>query len=54
MFQIIALLVGVLILAGGLYYLMQSKDDAEGKKIYTVIMVVGAVITVVSVINLLG
>lgn len=31
-FNIIALLVGVLIFGAGIYYLVKEKDDAESKK----------------------
>ena len=43
--RIIGIIIGVLILIGGLYYLVkEGKDDAESKKIYTVVSVIGAVI----------
>ena len=49
---IIFLVIGVIILAGGLYYLNQDKDDAESRKIYGIVSAVGAVITIVGVVML--
>ena len=45
--KIIGLIIGVLVLAAGLYYLKAEKNDPESKKIYTVVSAVGAVIAVV-------
>ncbi len=42
--KIIGLIIGVLVLGAGLYYLTQEKDDRESKKIYTIISLVGGVI----------
>lgn len=47
---IIALIIGILILCAGIYYLVKEKDDQESKKIYTIISLIGAVITIVSAI----
>ena len=45
--RIAGIIIGVLILIGGLYYLVkEGRDDAESKKIYTVVSVIGAVIAV--------
>lgn len=43
-FKIIGLIIGAAILAAGIYYLIKEKNDAESKKIYTVVSVIGAVI----------
>lgn len=51
-FKIIGLIIGVLILAAGLYYLVKEKSDRESKKIYTIISLIGAVVTVVCVLLL--
>ena len=40
-------IIGILVLAAGLYYLKAEKNDPESKKIYTVVSAVGAVIAVV-------
>lgn len=42
----IALLIGIAILCGGLYYLVKEKDDQESRKIYTITAVIGAAITI--------
>ena len=43
--RIAGIIIGVLILIGGLYYLVkEGRDDAESKKIYTIVSVIGAVI----------
>ena len=39
--KIIGLIVGILVLGAGLYYLSKEKHDPEAKKIYTVIRIVG-------------
>ena len=48
--KIIAIVIGVLILGAGLYYLSKEKHDPESKKIYGVISAVGAVIAVAAAI----
>ena len=40
---IIGLVIGLLVLAAGLYYLVHEKSDPESRKIYGVISAVGAV-----------
>lgn len=42
--KIIGTVIGALILIAGLYYLKTEKDDAESRKIYTVVSVIGGVI----------
>lgn len=39
--KIIGLIIGILVLGAGLYYLSKEKHDPEAKKIYTVISIVG-------------
>ncbi len=51
--KIIGLIIGVLVLGAGLYYLTQEKDDKESKKIYTIISLVGGVIAVVCALLLI-
>ena len=51
--KIIALVIGILILAAGLYYLSKEKHDPESRKIYGVVSAVGGVIAVVAAILLL-
>ena len=51
--KIIAIVIGILILGAGLYYLSKEKHDPESRKIYGVVSAVGAVVTVVAAILLL-
>ena len=50
--QIIGLIIGILVLLAGIYYLIKEKNDAQSKKIYTVISVIGAIITVACIVML--
>ena len=50
--KIIGLVVGILVLCAGLYYLAKEKKDPESKRIYTIVSLVGAVIAVVCVLLL--
>ena len=43
-FNVIALIIGLLIFSGGLYYLVKEKNDREYKKIYGLATHVGALI----------
>ena len=51
---IIGIIIGLLVLGAGIYYLIKDKNDAESKKIYSIISGIGALVTVVSVIVLLA
>ena len=44
--KIIGLIIGILILGAGIYYLAKEKDDPESKKIYAIVSAVGGVIAV--------
>ena len=44
--KIIALIIGVLILGTGLYYLSKEKHDPESRKIYGIVSAVGGVVAV--------
>lgn len=50
--KIIGLIIGVLLLGMGIFYLVKEKDDKESRKIYTTVSVIGAVIAIVCVILL--
>ena len=43
---IIGILIGLLVLGTGIYYLNQEKHDSESRKIYTIVSVVGALLAV--------
>lgn len=45
--KIIGLIIGILVLGTGVYYLAKEQHDPESKKIYTVISVIGGIITAV-------
>lgn len=49
---IIGIIIGLLVLGAGIYYLVKEKNDAESKKIYSIVSAVGAVVTVVAAIIL--
>ncbi len=51
--KVIGLIIGILVLAAGLYYLKSEGKDPESRKIYTVISVIGAAVAVVSGVLLL-
>lgn len=51
--KVIGLLIGVLLLGAGIYFLAKEKQDPESKKIYTVVSVIGAAIAVVCALLLL-
>ena len=42
--KIIGLIIGILVLCAGLYYLIKEKHDPESQKIYTIVSVIGGVI----------
>ena len=50
---IIGLIIGLLVLGAGLYYLVKEKNDPESKKIYGVIGLVGALLSVGMIVKLL-
>ena len=50
--KIIGLLIGVLVLGAGVYYLAKEKHDPESKKIYTIVSLVGAAVAAVSALLL--
>lgn len=51
--KIIGLIIGLLILCAGIYYLAKDKNDPESKKIYSVISAIGAIIFVVCILMLI-
>ena len=50
--KIIGLIIGILVLGAGVYYLAKEKHDPESKKIYTVISVIGGVVAAVCAVLL--
>lgn len=49
---IIGIIIGLLVLGAGIYYLVKEKNDLESKKIYSIVSAVGAVVTIVAAIIL--
>lgn len=52
MANVIGLIIGILVLIGGLFYLIKEKEDMESRKIYLVVTLIGAVITIVCAIRM--
>ncbi len=50
---IVALVVALAVLCGGLYYLLKEKKDKESRKIYGIVSAIGAVALVVIVIKII-
>lgn len=46
----IAIIIGVMVLGVGIYYLAKEKNDPESKKIYTITSVIGALVTAAGVL----
>lgn len=44
--SVLVILIGLLVLGTGIYYLHQEKHDSESRKIYTIVSVVGALLAV--------
>ena len=50
--KIIGLVIGVLILGVGIYYLAKEKNDPEARKIYTIVSLIGGVLAAVCAVLL--
>ena len=50
--KIIGLIIGILVLGAGIYYLVKEKHDPESKKIYTIVSIVGGIIAAVCAVLL--
>ena len=51
--KIIGLIVGLLVLGAGLYYLVKEKKDPESRKIYGVVSAVGGVLVIGCILSLI-
>ena len=51
--KIIGLIIGILVLGTGVYYLAKEQHDPESKKIYTVVSLVGLAVTAVCAVLLI-
>ena len=50
--KIIGLIIGILVLGAGIYYLVREKHDQESRKIYTIVSVIGGIVAAVCAILL--
>ena len=50
--KIIGLIIGLLVLGAGIYYLVKEKQDPESRKIYTVVSIIGGVVAAVCAVLL--
>ena len=51
--KIIGLIIGILVLIAGIYYLVKEKDDRESKKIYSIVSAIGGIVAVVCALLLI-
>ena len=52
-FKIIGIIIGLVVLGTGIYYLVKEKHDPESKKIYTVVSAVGGIIALLCALLLI-
>ena len=52
-FKIIGIIIGLVVLGTGIYYLVKEKHDPESKKIYTVVSAVVGIIALVCALHLI-
>lgn len=50
---IVGIVIGIMVLAAGIYYLIKEKTDKESRKIYGIISAIGAVVVIVSILVLI-
>lgn len=50
-YNIIGVIIGVMILVAGIYYMMKEKDDKEARKMYTIVAIIGGLIVAVMLIK---
>ncbi len=48
MMKIAGIIIGIIILFEGIYYLIKEKSDPDSRKIYTIIAIIGAAITAIA------
>ena len=49
--EIIGVLIGILLIGAGIYYLTKETNDAESRKIYSITIVVGVIIILVTLLK---
>lgn len=50
--EIIAVVIGMMLVCAGVYYLIKEKNDVESKKIYTVTLLIGVLIIIGALIKI--
>ena len=50
---IIGLVIGILVLCAGIYYLIKEKNDPESRKIYGMISLLGGALTLGMIVKLI-
>ena len=50
--KIIGLIIGLLVLGAGIYYLAKEKHDPESKTIYSIVSVIGGIVAAVCAVLL--
>ena len=51
--NMVGLVIGLLILGAGIYYLVKNKEDKESCKIYGITIGIGAVITIFMIVRMI-
>lgn len=51
--ETVTVIIGLLVLGAGLFYLNKDKNDPESRKIYTIISITGGVIALVCILLLI-
>ena len=49
--EIIGVLIGILLIGAGIYYLTKETNDAESRKIYSITIVVGVIIILITLLK---
>lgn len=51
--KVIGLIIGILVLGAGIYYLIKEKKDRESRRIYSIVSAAGGVVAVLFAVLLL-
>lgn len=51
--KLIGLIIGILVLGAGIYYLVKEKADPESRKIYTIVRIIGGLIAILCALLLI-
>lgn len=51
--SIIGMLIGIMVVVFGLYYLIKERDDSESRKIYSIISGIGGVVFIAMLVKLI-